>query len=53
MIIEFTAPITLLTLGMLQTELEEMLKLEVDIIHGPIREDDLIEVNKEIELYAA
>lgn len=53
LIIEFTAPITLLTLGMLQTELEEMLKLEVDIIHGPIREDDLIEINKEIELYAA
>lgn len=25
----------------------------VDILHGPIRETDMIEVDKEIEIYAA
>lgn len=53
LIIEFSEPITLLPLTELQLRLEEALKLEVDIVHGPIRATDFIEIGKEIVLYAA
>ena len=53
LIIEFYKPITLITLSMIKDELEETLKLDVDVIHGPIREDDMIEIEKEVLLYAA
>lgn len=53
LIVEFSAPISLLTISMLRSRLEELMGLDVDIIHGPIQDDDLIEINKEIELYAA
>lgn len=53
LIMEFFEPISLFTLSDIRLRLEEILGLEVDIIHGPIRESDLIEVGKEIELYAA
>ena len=33
--------------------MEEALGLEVDIVHGPVLEDDILEINKEIVLYAA
>ena len=35
------------------SKLEEILKLDVDVIHGPIREEDMIEVKDEVVLYAA
>lgn len=53
LIMEFLEPISLLMLSDIKLRLEEILGLEVDIIHGPIREGDLIEVGKVIELYAA
>lgn len=53
LIIEFYKPITLITLSMIKDELEEMLRVDVDVIHGPIREDDMIEIEKEVLLYAA
>lgn len=53
LIMEFLEPISLFTLSDIKLRLEEILGLEVDIIHGPIRDGDLIEVGKEIELYAA
>ena len=53
LIIEFTTPVSLLTLSKIRLRLEEMLKLSVDIIHGPIRTDDLLEIDKEVELYVA
>ena len=34
-------------------ENSEILKLDVDVIHGPIREEDMIEVKDEVVLYAA
>lgn len=52
-IVEFSAPVTLITIGMLQAQLEDLLHLKVDIIHGPLQNTDMIEVDKEIELYAA
>lgn len=53
LIMEFLSPISLLTLSMIKLRLEEILSLGVDIIHGPIKETDLIEIGKVVELYAA
>lgn len=53
LIIEFKTPVSLLTLSKIRLRLEEMLKLSVDIIHGPLRTDDLLEIDKEVELYVA
>lgn len=53
LIMEFYEPITLLTLATIKFRLEELLHLKVDIIHGPIQESDLIEIDKAVELYAA
>ncbi|MGN0609476.1 MAG: nucleotidyltransferase family protein [Oscillospiraceae bacterium] len=53
LIVEFSVPVTLITISSLQCRLEETLRLDVDIIHGPVRDTDLIEIGKEIEIYAA
>ncbi|MGN1026749.1 MAG: nucleotidyltransferase family protein [Faecousia sp.] len=53
LIVEFSAPITLLTLSMLRCDLEDLLGLPVDLIHGPIQPTDMIELGKVVELYAA
>ena len=53
LIIEFTKRVSLLTISSMKIELEEMLNLEVDIVHGPVRETDLLEVDKVVEVYAA
>lgn len=52
-IVEFSEPVSLITIAKLQLKLENALQLDVDIIHGPIRQDDMIEINKEVEIYAA
>ncbi len=53
LIMEFSLPISLLTLSMIKLKLEEILKVGVDIVHGPIEESDLIEIGRVVELYAA
>ena len=53
LIMEFSIPISLLTLSMIKLKLEEILKVGVDIVHGPIEESELIEIGKVVELYAA
>lgn len=53
LLIEFSAPVTLLTLSGLQLQLEEALQLDVDVVHGPLQSTDLLEIHKEIVLYAA
>ncbi len=53
LIIEFSAPVTLITLSLISQNLEELLHADVDVIHGPIRSTDLLEIDKEIEIYAA
>lgn len=53
LIVEFSEPVSLITIAKLQLKLENALKLDVDIIHGPVRQDDMIEINKEVEIYAA
>ena len=53
LIMEFSLPISLLTLSMIKLKLEEILEVGVDIVHGPIEKSDLIEIGKVVELYAA
>ncbi|MBR5088683.1 MAG: nucleotidyltransferase domain-containing protein [Ruminiclostridium sp.] len=53
LIMEFSKPITLITLSLIKERLEEILKTDVDVIHGPIQNTDMIEIDKEIEVYAA
>ena len=53
LIIEFSEPISLLTLSKIRVQLEEMLGLDVDVVHGPLQDSDLLEVNKEVDLYVA
>ena len=53
LIVEFSEPVSLLTLSDMRVRLSEVLNLDVDLIHGPIRDTDLLEIEKVIELYAA
>jgi hypothetical protein len=53
LIMEFYAPISLMTLSKIKCDLEELLGVGVDIIHGPLLETDMIETDKVVELYAA
>ncbi len=52
LILEFKDPISLVTLSQIKLEMADFLGLDVDIVHGPIREDDLLEIGKEIVLYS-
>ncbi len=53
LIIEFSTPISLITLSMVRNDMEDALGLDVDLIHGPISPDDMITVDNEVTLYAA
>ena len=53
LIIEFRTPVSLLDLSSIKLQLEDKLKLDVDVIHGPIQDSDLLEIGKVIEIYAA
>lgn len=53
LIMEFSLPVSLLTLSMIKLKIEEALKVGVDIIHGPVEESDLVEIGEAVELYAA
>jgi predicted nucleotidyltransferase len=53
LIVEFSEPITLLTLARMKQEFEDILGTAVDLIHGPMRATDMIEVHQQVVLYAA
>ena len=53
LIVEFSEKVSLLLLSQLKIDIEECIGLSVDLIHGPIQEEDMIEVGEVIELYAA
>lgn len=53
LIIEFAIPVTLIMLSKLKIEMEDALGLAVDLIHGPLTDEDMIETRKEVILYAA
>lgn len=51
LIVEFKNPdVSLFTISGLQIRLEELLGTDVDIIHGPIEKDSMIEVNKVVSI---
>ena len=54
LIVEFkTRSVSLFTLAGLMNDLEEIFGVSVDIIHGPPGKDCMLEIDKEIEIYAA
>ncbi len=55
LIVEFSKDkiVTLFTIAGIMNDLEEMFGLKVDVIHGPKKDSWMIEIDKEIEIYAA
>ncbi|MCR4770971.1 MAG: nucleotidyltransferase domain-containing protein [Oscillospiraceae bacterium] len=54
LLVEFLQPqVSLLTLSALKLRMEELLGLDVDIVHGPLPESSLLEVDRRISLYGA
>ncbi len=54
LLVEFTEPrVSLLMLNGLKLRMEELLGTDVDIVHGPLPEDTLLQVDRRIALYGA
>ena len=55
LIVEFDEKkiVTLFTIANLMNCLEDIFGVGVDVIHGPKKDDWIIEIDKEIEIYAA
>lgn len=54
LLVEFTQPhVSLLTLNALKYRMEALLGTDVDIIHGPLPEDSMLELDRRIPLYGA
>ena len=54
LLVEFTTEaVSLLKIISLKHRLEDIWNLEVDVIHGPIPEGSILEIDKEVEIYAA
>ena len=52
LLVEFIQPrVSLLTLNALKFRMEEVLGTDVDIVHGPLPEDSMLEMNRRIPLY--
>ncbi|MCF0151101.1 MAG: nucleotidyltransferase domain-containing protein [Firmicutes bacterium] len=54
LLLEFSTPgISLLTLSDIKQRLEAYYNTEVDVIHGPLAEDSLLEIERKVVLYGA
>ena len=54
LLVEFSQPrVSLLTISALKYRMEELLGTDVDIVHGPLPEDSILEVGRRIPLYGA
>jgi len=52
LLVEFTQPrVSLLTLGTLKCRMEELLGTEVDIVHAPLPEGCILEVDRTVPLF--
>ena len=52
LIVEFAdESISLFDLAGLKYDLEELLDIKLDVIHGPIQEDDLITIQEAVTIY--
>ena len=54
LLVEFMQPrVSLLTISALKVRMEELLGTDVDIVHGPLPEDAMLELDRRIPLYGA
>ena len=54
LLVEFTTPrVSLLTINSMRYRLEELLNVNVDVVHGPLPADSMIDVDRRISLYGA
>ena len=54
LLVEFSQPrVSLLTINALKYRMEELLGTAVDIVHGPLPEDSMLEIDKRLPLYGA
>ncbi len=54
LLVEFSEPrVSLLTLNALKYRMEALLGTDVDIVHGPLPEDSMLEIDRRIPLYGA
>lgn len=54
LLVEFNSEaVSLLTLAAVKNRIEELLNVDVDVIHAPIEENSLIKPGKAVEIYAA
>ena len=54
LLVEFAEPrVSLLTLNGLKFRMEELLGTQVDIVHGPLPADSMLEPDRRIPLYGA
>jgi len=54
LLVEFVQPrVSLLTISALKMRMEELLGTAVDIVHGPMPEDSMLEIDRRIRLYGA
>lgn len=52
LLVEFATPrVSLLTLNRVKFRLEEILETNVDVIHGPLTDDSLLDLDRRISLY--
>ena len=54
LLVEFLQPrVSLLTISALKFRMEELLGTDVDIVHGPLPEGSMLELDRRIPLYGA
>ena len=54
LLVEFeTMAVSLLTIADIKYKIEDILGVDVDIIHAPLPEGAMIDINKAVEIYAA
>ncbi|TCL72452.1 hypothetical protein EDC14_1006167 [Hydrogenispora ethanolica] len=52
LLVEFLTPtVSLFTLTGMKNEMEDALKIKVDIVHGPLPKESLLRLNKVIDIY--
>ena len=52
LLVEFAQPcVSLLTISALRFRMEELLGTDVDIVHGPLPENTMLEIDRRIPLY--
>jgi hypothetical protein len=52
LLLEFHNPaVSLFTLSAIKCNLEEQLKIPVDVVHSPIAEDSILEIGKTVRVY--